>query len=52
MQVSASRTREFIGTGGYIDHNAIEFITVSTTGNATDFGDLTSTKDIMVRLDQ
>ena len=29
------------GSGGYQDENTLEYITCATTGNATDFGDLT-----------
>ena len=35
----ASRTR-MLFSGGYIN-NDIEFVTFASTGNATDFGDLT-----------
>ena len=35
----------YVYDGGYNRYNIIEYITISTTGNATDFGDLTVGRD-------
>ena len=39
---AASRTEDFFGGRNLKLDNTIEFITIASTGNATDFGDITS----------
>ena len=36
----SSGTRAVFGGAGAADTNVIDYVTISTTGNATDFGDL------------
>ena len=40
MAGCSSSTRGLFG-GGYTNSNVIDYVTIATTGNATDFGDLT-----------
>ena len=42
---ATSNTIRGIFAGGYVpgsNHNSIDFVTIATTGNAQDFGDLTA----------
>ena len=43
---SSSSNSWFVLVENTIINNVIEFVTISTTGNATDFGDITQSREI------